>query len=358
MSDIEDEIELFEIFKTKKKQNSIKSEESKSNVDVKTEVDEIVIQDEIDEVELYFSQLPLPKPNLFKGLVREKVCEICEKTGNLVKCKGCSSMFHVNCEKKYAEEEEGVVSSTRGRKKKKKPGRKPKNYEDSESHSDEKSQDVSEEHNASIEEIETEPRVVDEAIIEAALTAKMKELLPTIDLTYDSYSSDDGLDWNSAPPGQCEIVDIKLKPKIAMDCSDFKCKNCQKYPTPVCFVCKEAVSKTGVDHRQKCQTNHCNKYYHLECLDHWPQTQFNSGEPSKSNRKINEHFEAVMCPRHVCHTCVSDDPRGCKTRFSGDKLARCVKCPATYHSFTKCLPAGTQILTGSLIVCPRHYENR
>ncbi|KAL0860813.1 hypothetical protein ABMA27_009357 [Loxostege sticticalis] len=364
ISDIEDEIELFEIFKTKK--NAIKSEETngeikktsevKSNEHVKTESEETVIQDEVDEVELYFSQLPLPKPNIFKGLVREKVCEICEKTGNLVKCKGCSCMFHVDCDMKE-QEKEAVVASTRGRKKKKKPGRKPKNFEDSGSHSDEKSQDISEENNVSIEEVETEPRVVDEAVLEAALSAKMKEIMPTIDLTYDSYSSDDGLDWDSAPPGHCEIVDVKIKPKIVVDYSDFKCKNCQKYTTPVCFVCKEAVSKTGVDHRQKCQTNHCNKYYHLECLDHWPQTQYNSGEPSKNNKK-NEHFEAVVCPRHVCHTCVSDDPRGCRTRFSGDKLARCVRCPATYHSFTKCLPAGTQILTGSLIVCPRHYEHR
>ncbi|XP_063834524.1 uncharacterized protein LOC135083730 [Ostrinia nubilalis] len=372
ISDIEDEIELFEIFRTKKKTTDKKPEESKDDVSksekeiksekidefIETGVVETATTEVYDEVELYFAQLPKPKPNVFKGLVREKVCEICEKTGNLVKCKSCCGMFHISCHKKEPEVE-GVIPAVRGRKKKKKkPGRKPKNFEDSESHSDEKSQDVSLELNGSMEEIEFKPHIVDEAVLEAALSAKMKEILPTIDLTYDSYSSDEGLDWNSLRPGQCEIVDVKLKPKIVENYSDYKCHNCQTYSTPVCFVCKEAVSKTGVDHRQKCQTNHCNKYYHLECLDHWPQTQFNSGEPSKNHKKNSEHFEPFMCPRHVCHTCVSDDPRGCKTRFCGDKLARCVRCPATYHTFTKCLPAGTQILTGSLIVCPRHYEHR
>ncbi|GBP05888.1 Probable histone-lysine N-methyltransferase Mes-4 [Eumeta japonica] len=98
------------------------------------------------------------------------------------------------------------------------------------------------------------------------------------------------------------------------------------------------------------------KYYHLECLEHWPQAHFNSGEPSKNNKKISEHYETLTCPRHVCHTCVSDDPRGCKTRFSGDKLAKCVRCPAVYHSLTKCLPAGSLVLNASNIVCTRHRE--
>lgn len=268
-------------------------------------------------------------------------------------------MFHVDCVNK--EEIETPVPS-RGRKKKKKCGRKPKNSDEFDS-LDEKSQDVSED--ASIEEIletDTVPCTVDAVTFEAQLEAKMKELLEAENdqIDYDSYSSDDGCDWSDTIPGKCEIIDIKLKPRRSneTDYSNFKCKNCQKYDTPVCFVCKSAVSKSEATLRQKCHVAHCHKYYHLKCLDHWPQTQFNGGEPSKTNKKINEYFEALTCPRHVCHTCVSDDPRGCKTRFSGDKLARCVRCPATYHSFTKCLPAGTLILTASHIICPRHYEHK
>lgn len=315
--------------------------------------------EEIDEVELYFEKLTTPKPNVFKGYVREKVCEICDKTGNLVKCKSCHGSFHVDCVKKEEQVVE-VPAPTRGRKKKKKPrGRKPKGYDesllDSESQSDEKSQDanLSEEFNMSVEDEESH-LTVDAANFEAHVESKMKELQAE---RVDEFASDQEICWD-APPGHCEIIDIKQKEK-PVDYSDFKCHNCEKYETPVCFVCKSNKSpKNLIEARQKCQVAHCHRYYHLECLEYWPQTQFNSWEPSKTNKKVIEYIEALSCPRHVCHTCVSDDPRGCKTRFCGDKLARCVKCPATYHSFTKCLPAGTQILTGSQIICPRHYEHR
>lgn len=350
-SDVEEELEVFPIFNPKNKQvgeNAVESEEPISE------------GNDIDEVELYFEQLAQPKPNVFKGLIREKVCEICEMTGNLVKCKGCNGMFHVDCVNKEDVEVENPVP-VRGRKKKKRLGRKPKNSDEFDSQ-DEKSQDVSEESMLVEELIEPETCTVDAETLEAQLEAKMKELLGKENaiIDYDSYSSDDGCDWSDTLPGKCEIIDIKLKSRRSNDAdySNFKCKNCQKYDTPVCFVCKSAVYKSEMTLRQKCHVAHCHKYYHLKCLDHWPQTQFNGGEPSKTNKKINEYFEALTCPRHVCHTCVSDDPRGCKTRFSGDKLARCVRCPATYHSFTKCLPAGTLVLTASHIICPRHYEHR
>ncbi|CAH2984920.1 unnamed protein product [Chilo suppressalis] len=340
LSDSED-IEVFDIFKSKKKLPS----------DEVIEVDE----DVVDQVDLYFKQLTKPKPNVFKGLVREKVCGICERTSNLVKCKGCSSMFHVDCIKKEDEVKVEASPPVRGRKKKKKLGRKPKNLDESGSHSDDKSQDISEENNVSIEDVtKQESYVVDAENFESVLEVKMKELIPMAG-DYYSYSNCDGIHWNGTIADKCNIL---LTPKIETDYSDFKCNNCQIHDIPVCFVCKSAVSKTGVKYRQRCQTAHCHKYYHMECLDHWPQTQFQAGELCKTGGKVDGRFEEFMCPIHVCHTCVSDDPRGCKTRFCGDKLARCVRCPATYHSFTKCLPAGSQILTASHIVCPRHYEQR
>ncbi|CAH0763426.1 unnamed protein product [Diatraea saccharalis] len=348
LSDSED-IEVFDIFKSKQRLST----DDIDNINVDDDKD-----DGIDEVELYFNELTKPKPNVFKGLVREKVCEICERTSNLVKCKGCNCMFHVECVKKETEVKVELPVPTRGRKKKKKLGRKPKNLDESGSHSDEKSQDVSAENNVSVEDmVELESYTVDAENFESVLEVKMKELIPMTENCY-SYATYDGINWNGTIAGKCEIVDFKLTPKIETDYSDFKCRNCQQHAKPVCFVCKSVVSKTGVEYRQRCQIAHCYKYYHMECLDHWPQTQFHAGELSKIGKKIDERFEEFMCPRHVCHTCVSDDPRGCKTRFSGDKLARCIRCPATYHSFTKCLPAGSQILTASHIVCPRHYEHR
>lgn len=375
-SDSEENVEYYEIFKIKQKpksnDNSIESNKIESvqneiqTTQVPIEYEEEMGQDETDLVEEYFRQLTAPKPNLFKGLIREKVCEICERIGNLVKCKGCHSMFHVDCDKRQAEIVE-ISNPSRVRKKKKKTrGRKAKedaNVLDSESQSDEKSQDanVSEEiQNTSIDGVESHI-VANADEFEAQLSEKMKELIENPDnLDYDSHSNDE-LDWNDISVGECKIVDIKPRTKYRetnSDFSDFKCSNCQKHDIPICFVCKSNISpKDKAEYRQRCQVAHCQKYYHLECLDHWPQTQFNWGELSKTNKR-DEHSESLSCPRHVCHTCVCDDPRGCKTRFSGDKLAKCVRCPATYHTFTKCLPAGTQILTGSHIICPRHYDHR
>lgn len=367
LSDIEDELEVFEIFKTKKspvtivsKQDSPKKEiviDTKTEEALKNDVGEICEEiNTLDEIELYFKQLTSPKPSVFKGLIREKVCEICEDISNLIKCKSCNGTFHYDCVNNVVKTIE-TPTTLKGRRKKNKTNcRKPKNLEDSEN-SDERSHEVSEE-NISMEEI-AERIVIDAATLESPLEAKMKELLDKTEINYDSYSSDDGIDWAETVVGKCEIIDVKLKPRRPpIDYSNFKCNNCQKYDTPVCFVCKSAVSKTDVKIRQKCNVAQCYNYYHLECLDHWPQTQFNAGGWTRNNKKASEPFEALTCPRHVCHTCVSDDPRGCKTRFSGDKLAKCVRCPATYHSFNKCLPAGTQILTASLIICPRHYEHR
>lgn len=313
------------------------------------------------DVEYFFNQLTQPKPNVFKGYIREKVCEICERTSNLVKCKGCAGMFHVDC---VSKPEKIIIEQPliKGRKKKKPRGRKPKanGCNDSESQSDERNVDSMDDVDKSMDEIEDLDTFdlatsVDE--FEAKASEKMKELLKDAESFDDSlYTSDEELNWKDSVAGQCEIVDIKLKPRIPdNNYANFKCKNCQKYDVPLCFVCKSVTSpKNRVEYRQKCNVAYCHKYYHLECLDHWPQTQFGSGEIKNGKNRL----ETITCPRHVCHTCVCDNPRGCKTRFSADKLAKCVRCPAVYHSYTKCLPAGTQILTASHVICPRHYEHK
>ncbi|XP_023951571.2 putative histone-lysine N-methyltransferase 1 [Bicyclus anynana] len=364
-SDIEDDIEFFEIRnETFSTPTPVEKTEGQSTHIESADAELEYVTDETNKVEEYFRQLTAPKPNVFKGLLREKVCEICEKVDNLIKCKSCHCMFHVDCVKKKTCEVIEIASTVRGRKKKKKHrGRKAKDTIDSESQSDEKSQDLNasdEMLNTSLEN-EIEPYIVVNADdFEAQLCTKMKELLEKQTNENEFYSSAEEQDFDDLDYGECKIVDVlpHKKNKDEIDYSNFKCDNCQKYETPVCFVCKSAVSpKDKADHRQRCQVAHCQKYYHLECLNHWPQTQFNAGELSRqSNSK--QLVEALTCPRHVCHTCVCDDPRGCKTRFSGDKLARCVRCPATYHTFTKCLPAGSQILTASHIICPRHYEHR
>lgn len=64
----------------------------------------------------------------------------------------------------------------------------------------------------------------------------------------------------------------------------------------------------------------------------------------------------MTCPYHICHTCSSDNPQDSHSRAPNEKIARCVRCPSSYHTSISCLPAGSVILTGSQIVCPKHYK--
>ncbi|XP_045529735.1 uncharacterized protein LOC123717662 [Pieris brassicae] len=366
-SDLEDELDVYQVFHSTSERDTKDDEQGPSKIDINTNKEVLprdydaayVVKDstmgeedmseKFDQVEEYFRKLTEPKPNLFKGLIREKLCQVCERTGDLIKCKGCYSFFHANCSRKGVEIK-GSPNPVRGRKKKRKNrGRKPRCLDDSfEDHSDK-----SQEHDMSFEH-ETESHTIANADeFEEKLSEKLREIIENPDLKYDTNSSEEELDWSDTEVGACKIVEIIPKKK-KQESIDFKCTDCEENSIPICFVCKRAISaKKQIAHRQKCQVPHCNKYYHIECLEHWPQTQLTTGE-----KKSKEFVESLQCPRHVCHTCVCDDPRGCKTRFSGDKLARCVRCPATYHTFTKCLPAGTQILSGSHIICPRHYEHR
>lgn len=60
----------------------------------------------------------------------------------------------------------------------------------------------------------------------------------------------------------------------------------------------------------------------------------------------------------MCHTCNSDNPQNGHTGKTNEKLVRCVRCPSSYHTSSSCLPAGSEILTGNQIICPKHYKCR
>lgn len=61
------------------------------------------------------SQAALYKRNyLFKGVIKERVCQICQKPNGVVKCKGqCNGYFHVVCCKKV--KSDSVVQVTEGK---------------------------------------------------------------------------------------------------------------------------------------------------------------------------------------------------------------------------------------------------
>lgn len=107
----------------------------------------------------------------------------------------------------------------------------------------------------------------------------------------------------------------------ALSKKDFKCDQCIAKTIPECFVCNKEVSRKGSSVRQKCSLHQCGKFYHLECLKQWPQTQWSFGSISKQK----EAQDTFVCPLHVCHTCVSDDPRAALSRCSSDKIVKCLR---------------------------------
>lgn len=92
-----------------------------------------------------------------------------------------------------------------------------------------------------------------------------------------------------------------------------------------------------------CSQPMCNKRFHASCCKYWPQASISSSSSGSSR-----------CPMHVCHTCVSDDPSGKYQQLGSAKLIKCVRCPATYHQDSRCIPAGSQMLTTTHLICPRH----
>ncbi|XP_071859835.1 nuclear receptor binding SET domain protein isoform X2 [Bombus fervidus] len=219
----------------------------------------------VEKEEISVSETKRNRPyNLFKGTKQEKVCQICEKTGKLTRCKGpCYSYFHLSCVK---------------------PG------ESSPEHS------------------------VDENIMDDKILDDINEI---------KQSNTD----NDENNGKSEEQEDEF----------FKCIDCLSGVAPACFICNEREGD-----RIRCSVLACGKHYHSSCLKSWPQSHWQGGR--------------LTCPYHVCHTCSSDNPQDSHSRAPNEKLARCVRCPSSYHTSTSCLPAGSVILTGSQIVCPKHYQ--
>ncbi|XP_053972341.1 histone-lysine N-methyltransferase NSD2 isoform X2 [Hylaeus anthracinus] len=219
----------------------------------------------VEKEETSVSETKRSRPyNLFKGMKQEKVCQICEKTGKLTRCKGpCYSYFHLSCVK---------------------PG------ESSPEHS------------------------IDESTMDDKILDDVKEIKQN-NIDDDEYN------------GKIEEQEDEL----------FKCIDCLSGVAPACFICNEREGD-----RIRCTVLACGKHYHSSCLKSWPQSHWQGGR--------------LTCPYHVCHTCSSDNPQDSHSRTPSEKLARCVRCPSSYHTSTSCLPAGSMILTGSQIVCPKHYQ--
>lgn len=359
--------------------------------------------------------------SLFIGAKNERACQICEKPGETVRCRGpCNGYYHMDClnKPKDSNGEEKVITTPmkRGRKKKfrlddksvKQRGR-PNKYakvvttdgEDSgvldTSELDEtKNSDINESKVPSEEKMETE-KAEEEATTKTAdvedksNTASVEEKMVTnedktkfimdteedkiSEVSSDVSNEKDELvkseEVSSDNKGEGDDEDkVSEKKKIRKGSKDssesasseegegFKCPNCLEGKSPPCFVCNNYIEKkTNSDKLHRCHTARCGKVYHMECLKAWPQTSWTSGQSRRNNGKSNGEEEQVLtCPQHTCHTCVSDNPAVVKARFTNDRLVRCLRCPTSYHYGNYCIPAGSEILSTSQIICPRHYK--
>ncbi|KAG5332861.1 NSD2 methyltransferase, partial [Acromyrmex heyeri] len=223
------------------------------------------MKSKIDKEENFVSETKRSRLyNLFKGMKQEKVCQICEKTGQLTRCKGpCYSYFHLSCVK---------------------PGESSPEYS------------------------------VDENTLDDRLLSDLNIIKKSINGESENNGKSD-----------------------EQEDETFKCIDCLSGVAPACFLCNEREGD-----RIRCIVPACGKHYHSNCLLSWPQSHWQGGR--------------LTCPYHVCHTCSSDNPQDKRSRAPNEKMARCVRCPSSYHASTLCLPAGSVILTASQIICPKHYK--
>ncbi|CAD6994051.1 unnamed protein product [Ceratitis capitata] len=240
---------------------------------------------------------------LFRGLARDPVCKYCLHPGGpLVRCaKGCQSWLHADC-----------IGKDPNIEKKKNVGRR-KTKSDNARRSSSKT----------------------------PVEAKM---------TYEPPNTPSNLEDEIARPSSAVTyhvtADAEIDIQIDKLTAEVICDTCAQGKPPVCAVCREENSPDpNKEELVLCNMQQCTKAFHPACCRYWPQAKF-----TKSKNKI----ESFRCPSHVCHTCVSDDPKGKFQHLSNAKLTKCVKCPASYHMDSTCIPAGSQILTAAHIICPRH----
>lgn len=296
------------------------------------------------------------KINLFRGFKMERVCQNCEKPGNTVRCRGpCAGVFHVECAR-GADNSVGLFRVVDDAEEKpKKRGRRKKVIPPVEVHKAPKSKTekrhkkiyAEEETDSDLDYVDGEaaPEAYDE---DAVLRMIMGEtsVIPEITIL-NREDSEEEQEEEEDHEEHKELFDGPLSVSTS-GITDFRCGDCAVFRIPLCFVCGQATVPSGEDSdRIRCSVAHCGKHYHIECLKvPWPQAHYTTQ---------NGVIQNLTCPQHVCHTCVSDNPRD-KGRFTHEKLVRCVRCPTSYHYGNYCVPAGSEILTATQMICPRHYE--
>ncbi|XP_026815267.1 histone-lysine N-methyltransferase NSD3-like isoform X2 [Rhopalosiphum maidis] len=303
----------------------------------------------------------------------KRACVVCKNIKNTIKCMGpCQSYFHKECLDK-SEERYHQTKSIAMTKIKKPSGRRKRNYskiiqknEDSISEIPQLINNIKEENTSKLFKENNE--IKSNGLSDTQCSGYTNE--ETISLNQlesdDLFKNDNCiLTENENTQSELEsvnedsiqgtseeknvntsIVPINSDEKIPLDNLKYMCSLCKADKTN-CFICGLVIDDSG--QKIVCKISSCGKYYHENCLNDWPQCQWT--QESRNN------IRCVVCPHHVCHLCISDNPKSsCKTHFPAEKITRCIKCPTAYHRSEYCLPAGCQVLTYNDIICSRHFE--
>lgn len=157
--------------------------------------------------------------------------------------------------------------------------------------------------------------------------------------------------YKSEPADEKATAVIKIEPKEEVDNMDPVFKSSDLMETECSSdlnmsTCTDLQKSTKVRENLTispesliCTRKRCGLIYHSQCLKNWPQA------------KHIDKFSAFVCPAHDCHTCAARDDE----KKEGT-LMNCTHCPAVYHYNLACIPAASELLSTTQMICPRHLN--
>ncbi|XP_037945605.1 probable histone-lysine N-methyltransferase Mes-4 [Teleopsis dalmanni] len=250
----------------------------------------------------------LDQKYLFRGVGKFTVCKYCYKGGdNIIKCANCRSWIHVDC-----------ATNTR------------KNNDDS-----------------NVRRSITRRRSRSNSTTDSSLNIIASSINKNVNTQNNlAVSSQDAVNDLNTASNDYHLIDSDVLIQSNHEQTANKnqiCFECAQNPAPRCYVCKNSKLLDSDEETLICHVQQCLQAYHPSCCRYWPQAKI---------LKSNGVIQSFRCPSHVCHTCVSDDPRGKYQHLT--KIIKCIRCPSSYHVNSHCIPAGSQILSSSYMICPRH----